>query len=131
MPDCGEMHKLPQAGDPVRPVSGVSGEASGPDAAVSPAAGGMTWRAGVDGGDWFKCYECDVTTPPTEQGRCATCGSVIVPWRCERGHRLVLVNGTHYAPCEDCYDGEGPTFDDALAGSLAAIEAQHDAAKVK
>ena len=39
----------------------------------------MTWTSGIDGGDWVWCRTCRCSTPPTEQGTCATCGSVIVP----------------------------------------------------
>lgn len=36
------------------------------------------WTAGIDGGTWEWCSTCRTTTPPTEQGTCATCGSIIV-----------------------------------------------------
>ncbi len=39
----------------------------------------MTWKSGIDGGTWFYCSECKVSTPPTDQGECYTCGTVIVP----------------------------------------------------
>lgn len=36
------------------------------------------WKSGIDGGEWCWCASCRVSTPPTERGQCATCGSVIV-----------------------------------------------------
>ncbi len=37
------------------------------------------WKPGIDGGEWVWCRVCKGSTPPTEQGQCATCGTVIVP----------------------------------------------------
>jgi hypothetical protein len=94
----------------------------------------MTWRSGVDGGAWDYCGVCRVSTPPNERGECATCGTFIAADRCAqcRGRlQLDPVMGTHYQPCGECYDGDGPTFDEALAGSLALVDAQHDARRLK